>query len=93
MPYSNTARSSRGHQTYWGSTGGQSRHTYTPDPVQDIPAGELVETVSFLSIHSHEKPSSDTEVIRDSEVLASYNWLNTLQPTILVPGLFSQILL
>ena len=49
-------------------------------------AGALLASISVLQIHPETVVGEEKLTIQDCQYLASYNWLDTKKPTILVPG-------
>lgn len=50
------------------------------------PAGHLIGTIHLSDIRSHVQLRDPAPTIEDCVYIASYNWLNRKDPTILVPG-------
>ncbi len=54
----------------------------TPAP----PLGPIIESLFTSDIEADAGKYASTAVIKDCELVASYNWLDKKEPTILVPG-------
>ena len=81
-----TPRAFRGGRASWRTSGRGGRAITRPDPVASLPMGALRGTISFAEIESVSRLNNDSVQIEEGEHVASYNWLNTETPTILVPG-------
>lgn len=70
-----------------GRGNGNSWRKRDPEPKPDLskhPLGSLLATLSYTELIGAK--SNDNTKISDCEYVASYNWLNTTEPNILVPG-------
>ncbi|KAI9795565.1 MAG: hypothetical protein M1833_006965 [Piccolia ochrophora] len=67
-----------------GVRGGRSNHAL--DPLLSLPKGELLGQITSSDAQSSDQFDDVDPVIKDCQYMASYNWLNTQEAKILVPG-------
>jgi hypothetical protein len=63
----------------------KGREQIKPD-IEKHPLGELLKTFYSSDLGVDQGESAHRAVISDCEYVASYNWLNDRNPTIIVPG-------
>lgn len=74
----------RGHVR--GRGGVSSRTTTTPIVTPSPPLGTLIREFRVDDIDETAETLREKAVISDCTPIASYSWLNTREPTILIPG-------
>ena len=83
-----TAR--RGEKSWRGSRGSHGSSGSISSPLQSLweglPSTNLLCEISLNEIVSSISSKEVTPTIQDSEILASYSWLDRAQATILIPG-------
>lgn len=57
----------------------------TPAPVPKF--GALIESVQPVQLESEAKKLEEVAVAAEAETVASFNWLNKKEPTIMIPGM------
>lgn len=62
------------------------RHPPQPDPYPDPPKGSLIKKLEARDLSSLGKGTGGYIGISDVEFVASYNWMDTDGPQIMMPG-------
>ncbi|KAJ4366236.1 hypothetical protein N0V83_007872 [Neocucurbitaria cava] len=69
----------------WGRPLAKPREPVKPD-IESHPLGQLLQTVHNSDLLDMPSNSSHNVTITDCQYVASYNWLNNSNPTVVVPG-------
>jgi len=82
----------RGSQSKWTSSVRGAKTDPKTERLEKRPTGHLIGTINLSDIRSHIQFKDPAPTIEDCVYIASYNWLNRKNPTIIVPGEFADIL-
>ena len=76
----------RGSGKNWRSSARGGRSAPTHDSLEGQPMGDLLGTITLTELQSSVRSKDAALAITDCQYVASYNWLNRQNATILVPG-------